>query len=78
MIISGRFNSKKVKTYPDADCGNDHVPDMANIQVKLQTLKFPSSQVQFDYSQLHKNNIIKEQYAVSVKINLKHCNRIEK
>ena len=33
-------------------------------------------QIQLEYGQLHKNNVIKEQYAIT--INLKHCNRMEK
>ena len=55
-----RHSAIQVKTYLCVDCGSDHVVVMANILVKLQTLMKPNSQVQLDYRQLCKNNIIKE------------------
>lgn len=41
MTINRRYRNAvtKVKTYPGADCDNDHVPVIADIKVRLKKLK---------------------------------------
>ena len=56
----------QVKGYPGADCGNDHVPIVATMKVKLRTLKRKKAYVKFQLDLLTSDNEYSREYSQKV------------
>ena len=57
----------QVKTYPGADCGSDHSPVVATLEVKLKKLVRGRAKPVKDMSRLRKDSEIGRRYAVEVR-----------
>ena len=71
ICISRRYRNGLLsrKTYPGADCGTDHVPVVAILQIKLKKLKKPQGKENFDRGLLCSKNEFTEKYQEFVEQN---------
>ena len=69
ITINNRFKNSmtQVKTYPGADCGSDHSPVVATLEVKLKKLVRGRAKPVKDLSRLRKDSEIGRRYAVEVR-----------
>lgn len=64
ITISKRFRNavKHAKCYPGADCGSDHAPVIANLELKLKKIKDKTNGIKYDWNKLGNNVELAEDY----------------
>ena len=69
ISINKRFRNSvaQVRTYPGADCGSDHNPVVATMEVKLKKLKKRSVNKMRDLGRLRRDEDVKRRYNIVVR-----------
>jgi hypothetical protein len=64
IAISQRFRNavKQAKGYPGADCGSDHIPIIAHLEIKLKRLGKKIQHKKYDWKELETNERRGEEY----------------
>ena len=68
ILVKERFRNslKSAKSYPGADCGSDHKPVIAKVQLKFRKLQKKNRKKKLDLKQLKLNPNIRNQFYVEV------------